>query len=292
MDKGLARTRGGLIAALDVGTTKVCCFIARMNGNGELQVIGIGHQSAHGMRAGAIIDMEAVETSVLAAVHGAETMAGERIRAAFVNVTGGRPGSRTVNAEIAVAGSEISHGDVRRVLEECHEQANGVERTLIHSIPVGYAVDGTRGIRDPRGMHGERLGVDIHMVSASSGAVRNLATCLSGCRIDVRGYVVSPYASALACLVEDEMNLGVTVVDMGGGTTTVAGFVDGELVYTDFLPIGGQHVTSDIALGLNTPVSHAERLKALYGSAVPSPHDEQQTIDVAVMGEPDEATPN
>lgn len=292
MDKPLSKPRNGIVAALDVGTTKVCCFIARLDANGEPKVIGLGHHAAAGTRGGAIVDMEAVENSVLSAVHSAETMAGERIRQVYVNLSGGQPSSRLVDAQISVAGNEISQADIRRVLDECRQRANGVERRLIHSIPIGYAVDGNRGIRDPRGMYGDSLAVDIHMVTATPGAVHNLNACLVACELEPAAFVVTPYASALSCLVDDEMNLGVTVIDMGGGGCTIAAFDDGELIHTDAIPVGGNHVTSDIALGLNTPVNHAERIKALYGSAVPSPSDDRQVIDVPVMGEEDSAAPN
>lgn len=288
MDNTANKPRTGLVAALDVGTSKVCCFIAHVDGDGETRVLGVGHQPASGMRAGAIVDMEAVETGILSVVRGAEMMAEEHIRDVFVNVTDGAPGSRMVGAEIPVAGNEISHTDVRRVLDECRLRANGSDRALIHSIPIGYAVDGNRGIRDPRGMYGERLGVDIHMVTASAGAVRNLSTCLAGGQLQARATVATPYASALSTLVEDEMTLGVTLIDMGGGTTTIAGFVDGELVHTGLIPIGGGHVTSDIAVGLDTPIERAERIKVLHASAVPAPSDAHQVIDVPTIG----ATPD
>ena len=240
----LAR-RHGLIAALDVGSNKICCFIARAEDDGRPRVIGIGHQLARGVRGGAIVDMEAAESAILTAVHAAEQMAGETIQDVVVNVSGGYPASQTIGVEVTIAGHEVGDGDLRRVLQHGHSPDHNGERQLIHSIPVGYTIDGSRGIRDPRGMYGERLGVDIHLVTAGAGAVRNLATCIGRCHLDIRGLVVSPFASGLATLVEDEMDLGVTVIDMGGGTTTIAVFFDGNVVYTDSVPIGGAHVTSD-----------------------------------------------
>jgi cell division protein FtsA len=276
-----------LIAALDVGSSKICCFIARAEDDGRPRVIGIGHQLSRGVRGGAIVDMEAAEGAILTAVHAAEQMAGETIQGVIINVSGGYPASQTVGIEVTIAGHEVGDGDLRRVLEHGqHADGNG-ERQLIHSIPVGYTIDGSRGIRDPRGMYGERLGVDIHMVTASAGAVRNLATCVARCHLDIRGLVVSPFAAGLAALVEDEMDLGVTVIDMGGGTTTIAVFFDGNVVYTDSVPIGGAHVTSDIARGLSTPVVHAERMKTLYASCIASPADEREVIAVPQVGEDD-----
>ena len=292
MRKSQAKVRNSLIAALDVGTTKICCFIARADDEGNLRVVGIGHHSADGVRAGTIVDVEAAEMSILAAVQAAEQMAGEQIREVIVNLSGGQPESHTLNFEVSIAGHEVGDADVRKVLAHGRNQSESVERELIHCVPVGYTIDGSRGIRDPRGMYGERLGINMHLITASSGAVRTLVTCIQRCHLDVAALVVSPYAAALSALVEDEMNLGATVIDMGGGTTSIAVFYDGKLVHADCVPIGGSHVTSDIARGLSTPLAHAERMKTLYGSAVPAPADAHDMIDVPLVGEEDRAQAN
>ena len=292
MRKVLAQTKNGLIAALDVGSTKVCCFIARADEEGNLRIIGIGHQVSDGVRAGAIVDMEAAETSIMSAVHATEQMAGETIHDVIVNLSAGFPTSHTLNFEVAIAGHEISAGDIRRVLGQGRAQYENGERELVHCIPVGYMIDGSRGIRDPRGMYGERFGVDMLMVTATAGAVRTLTTCVARSHLDVASLVVSPFAAGLACLVEDEMNLGATVIDMGGGTTSLAVFYDGKLIHADSVPLGGSHVTSDIARGLSTPVAHAERMKTLYGSAMASPSDERETIDVPLVGEENRSEAN
>ena len=292
MRKSQAKVRNSLIAALDVGTTKICCFIARVDDEGNLRVVGIGHHSADGLRAGTIVDVEAAEMSILAAVQAAEQMAGEQIREVIVNLSGGQPESHTLNFEVSIAGHEVSDADVRKVLAHGRNQSESVERELIHCVPVGYTIDGSKGIRDPRGMYGERLGINMHLITASSGAVRTLVTCIQRCHLDVAALVVSPYAAALSALVEDEMNLGATVIDMGGGTTSIAVFYDGKLVHADCVPIGGSHVTSDIARGLSTPLAHAERMKTLYGSAVPAPADAHDMIDVPLVGEEDRAQAN
>ena len=292
MRKSQAKVRNSLLAALDVGTTKICCFIARVDDEGNLRVVGIGHHSSDGVRAGSIVDVEAAEMSILAAVQAAEQMAGETIREVIVNLSGGHPESRTLNFDVSIAGHEVSDSDVRKVLSHGRSQSESVERELIHCVPVGYTIDGSRGIRDPRGMYGERLGVNMHLITAATGAVRTLVTCIQRCHLDVAGLVVSPYAAALSSLVEDEMNLGATVIDMGGGTTSIAVFYDGKLVHADSVPIGGSHVTSDIARGLSTPLAHAERMKTLYGSAVPAPSDAHDMIDVPLVGEEDRAQAN
>ena len=289
MRKGKARN--GLIAALDVGTGKVCCFIARAEDEG-LRVVGIGHQVSRGLRAGAVVDMAEADQSILAAVHAAEQMAGATIRDVHLNVSAGNPASHQVMVEVALNGHEIGESDVRRVLGQGRAHCKPDTRDIVHTIALGYAIDGNAGIRDPRGMFGDRLGVNIHVITADPGPLRNLATCVSRCHLDVAACVVSPYASGLACLVEDEMELGVTLLDMGGGTTGIAVFLEGDVVHTDVVPIGGKHITNDIARGLSTPIDHAERMKVLFGNALPSPSDERETIDVRRVGESDEAGAN
>jgi cell division protein FtsA len=287
MKKSAPRPRGGIVAAVDVGSTKVCCFIARMKGE-RPHIIGIGHQVSRGVRNGVINDIDAASHSILTAVHAAEQMAGETINEIVVNLSGGLAASRLVKAETSINGREIRDADLDRVTDQGHRLKEPAERTIIHSVPVGFSIDGSRGIRDPRGMYGQKLAVNMHIVAASSGAVRNLSNAIGRCHLDIAALVVSPYASGLACLVEDESDLGVTVIDMGGGTTTIAVFFDGNLVFTDGVPVGGMHVTNDIARGLSTPIAHAERMKTLYGSAIASSSDERETITVPQVGEEDE----
>ena len=285
MKKPRIASKNGLMAAIDVGTSKICCFIARMGEDGRPHVVGIGHQLSRGVRGGAIIDMEQAEMAVLTTVHAAEQMAGETIEDVVLNLSGGYPASQTVGVEVPLAGREVGEHDLHRVLMHGSQINGNSERRLIHSIPVGYSIDGSKGIRDPRGMFGDRLGVDMHVVTAAAGAVRNLTTCVAKCHLNIKALVVSPYASGLAALVDDEMDLGVTVIDMGAGTTSLAVFFDGHVVYTDSVPIGGAHVTNDIARGLSTPLVHAERMKTLYGNCLATPADEREIIQVPQVGE-------
>ena len=286
------KTRQGLIAALDVGTSKVCCFIAHVDDDDALRIAGIGFHQARGLRAGAVVDMDAAEESILAAVHHAEQMADETIREVYLSFSAGAPQSCSVAVEVALNGHEIDDSDLRRVLAQGQTNGDAGDRKVIHTIPVGYSIDGSRGIRDPRGMFGERLGVTIHTITAQSGPLRNLTSCVSRCHLDVAGCVVSAYASGLACLVDDERDLGVTLIDMGGGATSIAVFIDGDIVHADVVPVGGNHITNDIARGLSTPVSYAERMKTLYGSALASADDERETIDVRLIGEGEDAGAN
>ncbi len=290
LKKGAAQTNGrsGLVAALDLGSTKACCLIARPHSNGELDVVGIGHQVSRGLRAGSIIDMDMTEATIRATVSAAEQMAGENIRNVIVNVSCGAPRSRLIAYGVSIAGHEICDADLRRLLEPASlPESERQGRDILHAIPVGYSIDGNRGVRDPRGLHGQRLGVNMHVISAEKDPLNNLETGVARCHLDLAGKVTSPYSSALACLSEDEIGLGVTCIDMGGGTTSVAIFFDGELVHTDSIPIGGSHVTNDIARGLSTPLTHAERMKTLYGSAIPSPADDREIIKTPLIGEED-----
>lgn len=291
MKKPPKKARSGLIAALDVGSNKVCCFVARVEG-GQAKVVGIGHQVSRGVRSGVIVDMDEAEASILNAVSSAENMAGETVQSVVVNLSGGHLLSRTVGVEVAVAGHEVAETDLRRAMDEARAAEHRPDRQLLHTFPVAYVLDGSRGIRDPRGMCGDRLTVNIHMVTAAMSALRNLDTCIARCHLDIESFVVSPYAAGLSVLVEDETDLGVTVVDMGGGVTSLGVFVEGNLIHTDYVPVGGAHVTSDIARGLSTPLAHAERLKTLYGGAVPSPSDEREIIDVPQVGEEEHALAN
>ncbi len=290
MSKGTGRN--GVVAALDVGTTKVCCFIAQTNEAGQLQISGVGHHRANGLRNGQVVNMDAAEASVRAAVDAAEQMANERVDNVFVNINCGNPRSSQIEVELAVSGHQIKDTDVRRIMENASGHIDVDDRDLIHCIPTGYSIDGSNGIIDPRGMYGESLGVNIHLVTAALAQSRNLATVIERCHLEIEDKVVSAYAAGLACLVEDEKELGVTVIDMGGGTTSVAVFQDGHIAFVESIPIGGNHVTSDIAKGLSTPVVKAERLKTVYGSVVQTPSDTRELLKVPLVGEDDENSAN
>jgi len=284
------KTRNGIIAALDIGTTKVSCFVARAQNRQELEIIGLSHQIAHGLRRGVIIDMEAAEKSIRSAVHVAEEMADDTIEKVIVSLSGGHPQAQLLDVETNVHTAQIGDIDIQRLFAQARAQGRLPEdHVLLHTTPTDFNINGEGGIRDPRGMTGERLGARMNLTSANSSTVRNLKTCLERCHLDVEEEVVSAYASGLGCLVEDEMNLGVCVVDMGGGTTDLAVFIENSLVHVDSIPVGGIQVTNDISRGLNTPVAHAERMKTKFGSCLPAPSDDHEILRVPVLGEEDEA---
>lgn len=284
-----ALPKGEVFAALDIGSSKIACFIARSEGESPPRVIGIGHQLAEGVRHGSVANMEALQHAISSAVATAEQMAGETLQRVVVNVAGSQLRSHTVNIELPLNGREVTEGDLQRILAQGQamvpEDAQGHPMELVHTIPVTYALDHQKSIRDPIGMTGSMLHAQLHLVAASFGPVRTLITAIARCHLDVEKLVAAPYASGLACLVEDEMDLGSLIIDMGAGTTSFAVFFEGSAVYTDGIPVGGAHVTNDIARGLTTSLSHAERLKTLYGNAIPSAMDEREIIDVPQVGE-------
>lgn len=292
------KPKGAVVAALDIGTTKISCFIARMiDDEGNFDVVGVGHQASAGIRGGTVVDLEAAETAIRQTVHAAENMAAETmkgypLREVVINVPGIHAHSHHFSADIDVLGHEVTDQDVRRALARAQDQNLSLDRDMVHTIPVGYVIDGHHGIRDPRGLFGQQMQVDIHLVTGDAGALRNIATCIERSHLDIAALCVSPYAAGLASLVEDEMDLGCTVIDMGGGVTSIAVFQSGKLIYTDSIPVGGQHVTSDIARGLTTSLAQAERLKTLYGSATAATNDENELIDVPQIGEDDHVHPN
>ena len=292
------KPRGSLLAALDVGSSKIACFIGRViDDEGTFEVLGVGHHASAGVKNGTIASLEQAEAAIRHTVHAAENMAanvmkGYPLREVIVNLPGVHAVSHGHTADVQVAGHEITDNDVRRALAKAQDEVLSEEYELIHTIPVGYRIDGHEGIREPRGMFGQHMSVDIHLVTGDMNALRNMATCIERSHLDITALCVSPYAAGLACLVEDEMDLGCTVIDMGGGVTSVAVFQGGKLVYTDAIPLGGKHVTNDIAKGLTTSLSDAERLKALYGSAMGSTTDQNELIDVPRIGEEDRHEPN
>ncbi len=292
------KPKGSVLAALDIGSSKIACFIGRViDDQGRFEVLGIGHQAAQGVKNGTITDLAAAEGAIRQSVHVAENMAaadlkGYPLREVIVNVPGTHASSHIAGIDINISGHEVTDNDVRRALAKAQDQILSEEHELIHTIPVGYTLDGNQGIREPRGMVGQKLDVDIHLVTGEGGPLRNIAACIEQSHLDVAALCISPYAAGLSSLVEDEMDLGCTVIDMGGGITSLAVFQGGKMVYAAAVPIGGSHVTSDIARGLTTSLASAERLKTLYGSAMATSSDESEMIDVPQVGEDDHGAPN
>ena len=275
----------GAIGVLDIGTTKIVCIIGRVESDFTLRALGFGWQKGRGVRGGGITDIEDAERAIRAAVGQAEEMAGTRLRDVTVNLSCGQPESRLFNVQWPVGGRAVNEQDIRRVLQEGRARAASEGREIIHALPLSFTADDMQGVTDPRGLHCETLTGRMHVVDALSTALRTLGAAMARCDLDIAELVSSPMAAGLATLVEDEKQLGAMVLDMGGGTTGMAVFAEGQLLHTAQLPIGGSHFTNDIARLLSTPVAHAERLKTLYGSAHASPDDEREMLPVPRVGE-------
>ncbi len=248
-------------------------------------MLGFGCHKGRGVRGGGIVDLDAAERAVRASVGQAEDMADTRLRAVLVNLSCGQPESRLFNVQWPVAGRAVDEADVKRVVHEGRARAAVDGRDIIHALPLSFSVDHTQGIGDPRGLFCETLTARLHIVDAASTALRSLAACIARCDLDLGELVSAPMAAGLSTLVPDERELGVTVIDMGGGTTGVAVFAEGQLLHTAQLPLGGVHVTNDLARLLSTPVAHAERLKTLYGNAQTCADDEREMLPVPLVGE-------
>jgi cell division protein FtsA len=297
----LSPKRTALIAALDVGTSKVACLIGRLKPNPRrdtlrrrshtIEVLGFGHTSARGMKAGAVIDLTAAESAIRQAVDLAERAAKLQLEAVVVSVSAGRPGSELISASVDVAGSAVSDGDIARVLSAGSRHSAHPGRAVLHSLPIGYALDEASCIRDPRGMIGRRFEIDMHVASADVFVVRNLMLAVERCHLAVEALVAGPYVAGLSALADDEADLGAAVVDMGAGTTSVAVFAGGRFVHVDGFTLGGRHVTTDLARGLNASVADAERIKTLYGSVIAGGADERDMITIPSVGQDERETP-
>lgn len=287
-----------MLAALDIGTHKNACFIARViDDKGSIEVSGVGYQASQGVKGGAVIDIETADNAIRQTVHTAENMAAESmkgypLRDVIVNVPGSQTKSHNIIINVEINGQIITENDVSRALVKAQDQIIAPNTELIHTMPVSCRIDSNEGIRDPQGMTGQFMEVDVHLVQGNIGPLQNMATCVERSHLDISALCSAAYASGLACLVEDEMDLGCTVIDMGAGITSFAVFQGGAMIYSDSVPLGGWHVTNDIARGLTCTNSDAERLKTLYGSAMVTSSDESELIDVPQLGEVDSRIPN
>lgn len=291
----IAPRRSALVAALDIGSSKVACLIARLRPHPPqqvltrrshaIEVVGFGHTGARGMKAGGVVNLPHAEEAIRQAVDAAERMASVEIESIVLSISSGRLGGELFAADVDIVGTGVSDGDIARVLAagSRHSQRDG--RAVLHSLPVGYSIDGADGIRDPRGMFGGRFGVDMHIATTDVTAARNLMLAVERCHLTVEAMVASPYVAGLSVLADDEADLGAAVIDMGAGTTTMAVFVGGRFVHLQGFALGGLHVTMDIARGLNARIADAERIKTLYGSVLLGGSDERDMITVPPLSE-------
>jgi cell division protein FtsA len=284
----LGTARPGVFGVLDIGSTKIVCLIARIEGDGTPRALGFGWQRARGVKAACVVDLEEAERAIRAAVAQAEEMADTRLGGVIVNLSCGQPASRVHNILWPVGGRAVTDADLRSILAEGERRTASEGREAVHSIPLGFRVDATGGVDDPRNMVCDSLSARLHVVDAASHALLNLGTCLHRCELEPEEMVSSPFAAGLATLVDDERELGAVCVDMGGGATSLAVFAEGRLVHTAQLPVGGWQVTNDLARVLSTPIAHAERLKTMHGSVLEASDDRNEKLPVPQVGEEDD----
>ncbi len=297
----LSPRRSAIVAVLDIGTNKVVCLIARLKPQSPqetlrrrshgVEILGIGHTEARGMKGGAVVNLAEAEAAVRQAVDLAEGDASVQLESAVVAVSGGRLAGELFTATVNVAGTTVTDGDISRVLTAGSDHSVRDGRVVLHSLPVGYALDGVRGIGEPRGMLAHSCGVDMHVVTADVAAARNLMLVVERCHLTIETMVAAPYVAGLSVLADDEADIGAALVDMGAGTTTAAVFSGGRFIHADGFALGGHHVTMDLARGLNARIADAERIKTLYGSVLAGGSDERDMITVPPVGEDDREPP-
>ncbi|MBV9260662.1 MAG: cell division protein FtsA [Pseudolabrys sp.] len=299
--KPVSPRRSAAVAALDVGTSKIACLIARLEPKPPqdvlrrrshgVRVLGFGHTAARGMKAGGVVDLVACEQVVRHAIDLAERQADVQLESVVVSLSGGRLGGEQFKAGIQLGGGSVTDGDIARVLAAASHHSVRDGRAVLHSLPIGYALDAASGIRNPRGMLGRQFAVDMHMVTGDVATARNLMLTVERAHLSVEAMVASPYASALAVLADDETDLGAATIDLGAGTTTIAVFSQGRFVHADGFALGGSHVTMDLARGLNARITDAERIKTFYGTVLAGGSDERDMITVPPVGDDDREPP-
>ncbi|MFL5290589.1 MAG: cell division protein FtsA [Myxococcales bacterium] len=279
----MAQKRGELVVGLDIGTTKICCIVGEATETG-LDVIGIGQHPSRGLRKGVVINIEATVASIKRAVEEAELMAGCEISAVYAGIAGGHIRGFNSQGVVAVKDKEVRPSDVSRVIDAARAINIPQDREIIHVLPQEFIIDDQDGIKEPLGMSGVRLEAKVHVVTAAVSSAQNIIKCCARTGLTVSDIVLEPLASAEAVLAEEEKELGVALVDVGGGTTDLAIFVNGAIQHTSVIPLGGNHLTNDIAVGLRTPMHEAERIKIQYGSAQSQVLERDETIEVPSVG--------
>ena len=275
--------RNELIVGLDIGTTKIAAIVGEITDTG-VDIIGIGTAPSRGLAKGVVVNIDATVQSIEKAILEAEHMAGCEIISVYAGIAGGHIKGFNSHGTVAVKDREVRDGDVTRVTENAKAVAIPMDRQIIHVIPQQFIVDEQDSIRDPLGMSGVRLEAKVHIVTASVTSAQNVVKCCNRRGLQVAAVVLEPLASAMAVLHEDEKELGVALIDIGGGTTDIAVFVDGAIVHSSVLPLGGNHVTNDVAYGLKTPLEHAERIKQRFGCTLDAMIDPHDQIEVPSVG--------
>jgi cell division protein FtsA len=293
--------RTALVASLDIGTSKIACVIARLKPcppsdafrgrSHAAELIGYSQIQSRGVKGGAVVDPNECEEVVRQAVALAERMAKVRVESVLLSVSGGRPQGQMIEAATEIRGGAVSAADVARLTSTGMHHATGIGRTVLHALPVGYSLDGVKGVRDPKGMVARQFGVDMNVVTADATVARNLMLVVERCHLNVEAMAASPYVAALAVLTDDEADLGAAVVELGAGTTTIAVYSGGRFVHACGFAVGGRHITMDLARGLSACIADAERIKTLYGTVLTGGSDARELMSVPTAGDNEQDVP-
>ena len=273
-----------MLVGLDIGTSKVVAVVAEVTSDNSTEIIGLGIHPSRGLRNGVVVDIDSTTSAIKKSISEAESMAGCHISSCYVGISGSH--IRGLNSEgvVPIRDGDVKYSDVDRVIETAQAMAIPADQRLLHVLPRDYIIDKQDGIKEPLGMAGSRLEAKVHLVTCSNNASQNIHKCVSACGLDVEGFVLEQLASSYSVLTKDERDLGVCLIDIGGGTTDIAVFIDGSISFTDVIPIAGDHVTNDIAEAFRTPPSQAEDIKQQYGCAVSSLTGPDELMMVPGMG--------
>ena len=279
------RSDRNLIVGLDIGTSKVVAIVGEIKADGALEIIGIGSHPSRGLKKGVVVNIESTVQSIQRAVEEAELMAGCEIHSVYAGIAGSHVRSLNSHGIVAIKDKEVVQGDVERVIDAAKAVAIPADQKILHVLPQEYIIDAQEGIRDPIGMSGVRLEAKVHIVTGADSAAQNIVKCVQRCGLAVDDIVLEQLASSYAVLTEDEKDLGVCVVDIGGGTTDIAVFGGGAIRHTAVIPIAGDQVTNDIAVSMRTPTQYAEDIKIKYACALSQLANPDETIEVPSVGD-------
>jgi len=279
------RSERNLIVGLDIGTSKIVALVGELKPDGELEVIGIGSHPSHGLKRGVVVNIDSTVQSIQRAVEQAELMAGVEINAVYTGIAGSHVRSLNSHGIVAIKDKEVTQGDIARVMDAAQAVALPADQRIIHVIPQEFIIDSQEGIREPIGMSGVRLEARVHIVTGAESAAQNIVKCVQRCGLEVEDIVLEQWASSYAVLTEDEKDLGVCLIDIGGGTTDIAVFSGGALRHTAVIPIAGDQVTNDIAVSMRTPTQYAEDIKIRYACALSQLANPDETIEVPSVGD-------
>ena len=274
-----------LIVGLDIGTSKISAIVAEVGSDGDIEVIGMGKHAARGMKKGVVVNIESTVQSIKRAIEEAELMAGCEIHSVFAGVAGSHINSLNSHGMVAIRDKEVTTDDLERVMDAARAVAISTDQKILHVLPQQFLIDDQEGIREPVGMSGVRLEVDVHMVTGAESAVQNIIKCIHRCDLEVDDIILEQLASSYSVLTEDEKELGVCLVDIGGGTTDVAILINGAIRHTRVFPVAGDQVTNDIAVALRTPTKYAEEIKIKYACALRQLTNPEETIEVPSVGD-------